>query len=153
MTQVKFIKPVNRLASRLGSTGLSRPSAIAQADTNIKSIRDDILAYIDSNIALLDVIVSRCNDGTAPALATLYEPSNAVAGTAGTAGLVPLGRAAYSLCQLLANGEQSGCYSLPAIKLHLDGMRLLRRFSSPDQDADAALILENLAKLIANVTS
>jgi hypothetical protein len=152
MTQAQFTKPVNRLAWRVGK-GVSRPTAIAQADTNLESIRSDVLAYVDSNIAQLDSIFAQCKEGSDPNLARLYEPSNAVAGTAGTVGLAPLGRAAYTLCQLLANGEQSGVYSLPAIKLHLDGMRLLRRFSSPEQDAAAAEILENLVKLIASVKS
>jgi hypothetical protein len=150
MTQAQFTKPVNRLAWRVGK-GVSRPAAVAQADTNLESIRDEVLAYVDGNIAELEALFAGCERAPDPDLARLYEPSNAVAGTAGTAGLAPLGRAAYSLCQLLANSEQSGVYSRPAIKLHLDGMRLLRRFSSPEQDAAAAVILVNLAKLIASV--
>jgi hypothetical protein len=151
MTQAKFTKPVNRLASRVGSKGLSRPAAVAQAGANLDSIRDDILAYVDRHLAEMEAIAAGCEDGADPALAGLYDPSNAVAGTAGTAGLAPLGKAAYSLCHLVANGDQHGVYSLPAIKLHLDAMRLLRRFSSPDQDREAAVILENLAKLVASV--
>jgi len=152
MTEASFIKPPNRLASRVGK-GMSRPTALARADENLDSIRDDILAYVDRNLTELDAIFAGCAGASDPALATLYDPSNTIAGTAGTIGLVPLGKAAYNLCELIAGGEMSGAYNLPAIKLHLDGMRLLRRFSSPEHDNDADLILQNLAKLITHVKS
>jgi hypothetical protein len=147
-----FSTPPNPLAKRVGSKGVSRASAIEQAEANIVSMRDDGLAYVDQNLDVLNATFASPPADPSKAVENLYDASNAIAGTAALFGNAPLGAAAYSLCQLLSYADPSTGWNSAAVKAHLDGMQMLRRFGGGGHDEAAKVILDNLARLLAHLS-
>jgi len=150
---VKFRKPINRLAWRVGQKGVSRSDAIARATANVETMRDEGLLYIDSNLDRLEVLMSAARRGERPSLRELYESSDAIGGTAGVFGLPALGKAAFSLCELLSQFEELADWKPEAVEVHINGMRILRRLSLSEDEANVALMLKDLAKLTARAVS
>jgi hypothetical protein len=150
---VRFIKPQNRLAWRAGKKGLSRSQAVFQAGVNINTIREPTIAYIDENIDALHELFGVALTTREPPMQALYDASNAIAGTAALFGLDALGKGAFSLCEVLAYLEDSGRWSAPAVKVHLEGLRLMRQLQPGSGDEAAAMILDNLAALLAHISA
>jgi hypothetical protein len=146
----KFTAPVNRLKWRVSDKGVSRSDAVRQAERNLTSIKDEGLAFVDQSLDQLERLFAASktlSDEVAPAL---YETSNAIAGIAAVFGLEAMGKAAYSLCELLAGFETSGLFSRQAVKAHLDAMRILRSLSSAN-GKQAAVLLDNLSRLVSHL--
>ena len=147
-----FSTPPNRLAKRVGVKGVSRSSAIEQAEANIVSMRDDGLAYIDQNLEILNATFAAPPSDPAKAVEAFYDASNSIAGTAALFGNAALGSAAYSLCQLLSYADPAVGWNQAAVKAHLDGMQMLRRFGEGGNNEAAKVILDNLARLLAHLS-
>ncbi len=113
-------------------------------------MRDDGVAYIDENLEILNSTFLSLPDGPADVIEKLYEASDSIAGTAALFGFNSLGKAAYSLCQLLSYADRGAGLNRPAVKAHLDGMQMLRRFADADPAA-TKMILDNLSRLLAHL--
>lgn len=148
--EAKFSKPTNRLAWRVGDKGLSRAEAVSQAEKNLKSISHAGLAVLDENLDQLECLFAAAQPRPETALQDMYATSNAIAGVAGVFDLANLGRAAYSLCDLLAGFETSGAFNASAVRAHLDALRVLRRLP-PNARAEAGALLANLTQLVKHM--
>jgi hypothetical protein len=148
---VKFSKPNNRLAARIGRKGVSRDEATASALVNVETLREPTVDYIDENLSYI-VTNYRTYENTARPIGPLYEASNAIAGTAALFGLDALGKGAFSFCALLCCLEKHQSWNAAAVQVHVDGMRMMRQFKSNGSQHEAELILDNLAKLLTHVS-
>jgi hypothetical protein len=146
-----FTQPVNRLAKRIGNKGVGRPQAIAAADENIESIREEAVADIDEQLSQINRLFSSWAPGATPPVEPLYEASDMIAGSAGVFGLPHLGTAAYSLCELLTFQDDPSKINREAVKVHLDAMHVIRLVSNRGQDEAIDTILNDLASLLRHV--
>jgi hypothetical protein len=146
-----FSTPPNRLAKMVGSKGVSRSSAIQQAQANLVSMRDEGVAYINLNLDGLNAAFLSPTDDQAKQVETLYEFSDSISGTASLFGLADLGKAAYSLCQLLSYSDPEKGFNRAAVKAHLDGMQVLRKAADGGDVAEGKIILRNLSQLVAHL--
>lgn len=126
MSIVKVIPYVNRLAKVVAIPGGKRiGEAVADANANILTIKEPCLEALDANIARIRDLAATPAPDTA-ALEEIYECSNEAVGLAGLFGLADLGRAAYSLCELIDSRPSGEGVGRQALDVHIDGLRLLR---------------------------
>jgi hypothetical protein len=144
-----FSTPPNRLAQRVGTKGVSRSTAIQQAQANLVSMREEGIAYIDVNLDGLNASFADPAAEPAKQAETLYELSDAISSTASLFGFADLGKAAYSLCQLLSAADPEKGFNRAAVKAHLDGMQILRKSTEGADAAASNVILQNLTQLVA----
>ncbi len=126
MSLVRRINHPNRLTHFVNTAdGIPLADAIAAGEAKLAEIKPPGLVYIDAVLAELDA--------KAPAQASeaqverLYRIANELAGVGAVFGLPALGRAAYSLCELLDALRTGGSWNAAAVGVHLDGLRLLRQ--------------------------
>lgn len=144
---VKVIPYVNRLAKAIAVSGGKRVGdAIADANANLLTIQEPCLEA-------LDVILGRIRElAAAPvpdpaALEEIYLRANEAVGLAGLFGLPDLGKAAYSLCELIDSRPAGQGVGRQALDVHVESLRILRL-----GDAVPAVERENMvAGLIAVV--
>jgi uncharacterized protein YuzB (UPF0349 family) len=144
----------NRLAKLIKLPGgKTVAQALADADTNLDSIRDDCLTAVDENIQrLLDSAVAVKADPSPEALAQCYAIANEVFALAGVFGMAQLGKAAYSLCELIDRSRDAGKWSNPAFDAHMNALRLLR-FEPTDADRTVReAVLGGLREVVDAVT-
>jgi chemotaxis protein histidine kinase CheA len=152
MTTVRRYTTPNRLAHFVNTAdGITLADALARADANLEEIRPPSLQRIDEALAELGA--------KAPAAPTpaevdrLYRLANELAGTAAVFGLTGLGRAAYSLCELLDVLKSAPAWNAAAVTVHLEGLRLLRGEDSGALTPEAiAAVLAGLDKVVARVS-
>lgn len=149
MSVVKVIPYVNRLARVVSMPGGKRLiDAIADADANLLTIEEPCLEALDATLARIRLVASQ----DAPdddALEDIYQRANEALGLAGLFGLPDLGKAAYSLCELIdSRAEGKGC-SPQALAVHVDSLRLLRAGDAiPAAERDK--ILAGLSAVVAH---
>ncbi|MEW6596295.1 MAG: hypothetical protein AB1429_02250 [Pseudomonadota bacterium] len=139
MTVIRRMVP-NRLAALVRKPG-GKPiaQAIADAETNLDEIRDACIEALDLILEQMSEVAPKLRDGDDhEALHELYRLSNEVVGIAGVFNLGDVGRAAYSLCDLLDRFDTKGEVSAPALLVHMDSLRLLR-LGLPDGEVDRIL--------------
>ena len=125
MSMVKRFAPPNRLAHFVNTAdGITLAEALARADANLDEIRPPSLERIDE--ALAELGAKAPPHPSSAQVERIYGLANELAGTAGVFGLTGLGRAAYSLCELLDGMKGPGGWNAGAVTVHLDGLRLLR---------------------------
>ena len=147
-----FSRPKNNLAWRAGRKGVSRTEAVARADGKVEEIRAESLAYIDANLESLTRLMAAAAVEP-PSIEKLYDAGAAIADTAGVFGLAPMGRAAHSLCELLSQFEQAGCWKPEPVQLHVSALLVLRRGPASDSDPAAEKLLKDLSLMLAHLTS
>ena len=151
MSTVRTRAMPNRLAHFINTAdGVTLPEALAQAEANLQAIRPPGLERIDEVLAELS-----CWSSAQPSpsdVERLYRLANELAGTAGVFGLPTLGRAAYSLCELLDRVQVRG-WNTAAVNVHLNGLRLLRGEGDGSLDAQAAMqVLSGLEQVTGRFT-
>jgi hypothetical protein len=123
---VKVIPYVNRLAKVVSMPGGKRVGdAVADANANLLTIKEPCLEALDAILARIREIGATGNPG-APVLEEIYERANEAVGLAGVFGLPDLGKAAYSLCELIDSRPAGEGCSRQALDVHIDSLRLLR---------------------------
>jgi hypothetical protein len=146
MTEVRKFHPEVRLKKLLSEAGgITAGQALDRANDGIESIREDCLAAVDGKLTQLSTLLT--TEGERRGLA-MYKCANEVFAEAGVFGLAELSAAAHSLCSLLANVDEARL-PRPAIQVHIDAMRALRRPDvAGDKNARAAVLsgLRGLAK-------
>ena len=142
--------PANRLAAQVRRPGgLSVADALQAAHDNLKSVQAECLAAMDIALADIDAVVARCRREPAPAdLDALYTRANEVLEIAGVFGMQELGDAAFSLCDLVDRFRTFERWNLPALEVHLQGLRALRAAAGID-DAATGAVLDGLRQVAA----
>ena len=151
MSLVRRLSIPNRLAQFVNTAdGMPLAEALARADANLEMIRPPSVEHID---ALLAELGAKAADKPSPAeVERLYRVANELAGLGGVFGLGALGRAAYSLCELLDGLRVSG-WNAAAVTVHLEGLRLLRHEDSGAVPPEAiAAVLAGLDKVVARIS-
>jgi hypothetical protein len=124
----------NRLAKSMTAPGgLTASEALRRATKAVEEVRDPTLAHIDSNLREIYGIGEALKTAAGyddDALRRIYLCANQVVAMGGVFGLDDLGKAAYSLCELVSRFQSSEQMQWKLIEVHLDGLRLLR---APDQ--------------------
>jgi hypothetical protein len=148
---VVLLKTQNKLTARRGK-GMTRDAAVERAEANVETLREKGVARIDELLESIQVLHESFRDDPATGLKPLYDASNVVGGLAPVFGFQALGAAAYSLCELLSHFEDGLAVNLDAVKIHVDGMTVLRKqdLTGPDE---AAAIADHMARLVAHVVN
>jgi hypothetical protein len=148
----KVFKYENRLAGSLVTKGgLSAGDAVRQAEAAVEQVRQPTIAAIDEALAEILALGEQLQSGAdARALDRMYDCGNRVVALGGVFGLDDLGKAAYSLCELISQFQSLGRFQWAMIRVHLDGLKLLRR---PDEHAPEAReqVLAGLRQIAASV--
>ncbi|MGH6957986.1 MAG: hypothetical protein ACREEW_15075 [Caulobacteraceae bacterium] len=152
MKTAKTFKYENRLAGALVSKGgLSVGEAMRAAETQVEVMREPTIADIDARLAEIDSLSERVRaEADQAALDAIYAASNRIVALGGVFGLGELGKAAYSLCELVSRMERPGPESWPLIAVHLNGLRLLRNPDAHSQ-AQRADVLKGLAQVASSI--
>ncbi len=144
---VQWQNPLTALTAKPG--GVRVGAALGKAEQNLALIRDDCVASLD---ALLAELLSLCGRGGPPpsdeVRGEIYRISNEIHGIAGVFDLPELGRAAYSLCELVDRLATLGRWHQASVDVHLSALQLLRK---PGSAADPANLLERLRALVAQI--
>ena len=150
MTAVTYIRRENRLGKALGKPGgISFAKATEAAEANLASIRDEGVADVDRNMALLNrcAIIAAMPDSPPSARREVYAHANAIAGVAGCFGLSEVSEAAFSLCELTDGLIHADRWSADAVSVHLSAMAMLRSPDLSGGEATRRAILKGLAEL------
>jgi hypothetical protein len=151
---VKRIYPKHRLREFIGHRhGKRRSELVAAATTNLNSIRTASLVEVGALVERIQQLGEVLRREADPAKAQeVYDLSNEICGIAGAFGLIHLGKAAYSLCDLLDRLGAAKKWNWPAIQVHLDGIQTLRTHASgSDQEAVRDAVIDGLVKVVAHV--
>lgn len=152
MSTVRTTFPENNFAKLVRKPGgVTLADALARAQANLDSIKDDSVAYVDGRLAEIDALLAGCESRLdEDRLRGAYDLANDVVGVAGVCGLGPVGEAAYSLCGLLDLFAQGGGWDDRAIAVHLDAFRLLRRHG--DEAEVAQTVLDGLKTVVEHTS-
>lgn len=122
----------NRLAkSMVTRGGMTAAEAMKAAQAAVEEVREPTIAEIDANLAEIYGLCDQLKDGTdEAALKRMYVCANRVVAMGGVFGLGELGKAAYSLCELVSRFQTLDRFQWSMIRVHMDGLRLLR---TPDE--------------------
>ena len=138
----------NRLGTKIRKLGgIKADKAVEDAQSNLLTIRDEIVEELDRHLALINEAAERARKDEPGARAAVYEHAKMIAGLAGNGGLPEAGEAAFHLCELTDLCIMQKTWNVEAVALHLGAMALLR---SPAAAGDPALrrsVLDGLAKM------
>jgi hypothetical protein len=148
----KVFKYENRLAGSLVSKGgMTAAEAVRSAEAAVEEVREPTIAEIDVSLREIYALGDQLQAGTdEEALKRMYVCANRVVAMGGVFGLADLGKAAYSLCELVSRFQTLDRFQWPLIRVHLDGLKLLR---NPDDHAAPAReqVLTGLRQVAASV--
>ena len=152
MTQhpnVRKFAATNRLAELIVLPGgKTVREALDDAQTAVEQYRPEVIDDIDARIAELE----RLSTEASPSAETMYRASAGVIEHAGLFGLGHVGRAAYSLCELVDRLQQRGTWDAAAVAVHVGSMRLLRDMGeNPEAESGAGELLAGLHAVVAKV--
>ena len=151
-TPVRHFKPTNRLASMIRLPGgKTVQEAIQAAQAAVEHYRPEVVSDIDAAIAELERLSTRPAPG-APEHERVYRISSSVLDHAGLFDLEDVGRAAYSLCELVDRMQERGVWDASAVTVHVGSMRLLREMGQGDP-LQRAELLRGLAAVVAKFSA
>ena len=131
MNPGKTFKYENRLAkSVVAKGGMSAAEALSRAQQAVEEVREPTIAEIDSNLAQIYALGARLEAAAGEdeeAMQQMYICANRVVAMGGVFGLGELGKAAYSLCELVSRFQTLDRFTWSMIRVHVDGLRLLRQ--------------------------
>jgi hypothetical protein len=120
----------NRLAKSVSSRGgMTAAEALSRAQAAVEEVREPSLAEIDSSLKQIYELGDQMEAADAAdeeALQRMYVCANRVVAMGGVFGLAELGKAAYSLCELISRFQTLDRFNYKMIRVHQDGLRLLR---------------------------
>ena len=128
-------KLANPLASILGyKRGLSLEAAAAAAEANLARIQDNCLASLDQALGVIYRQLPELYGAQSRAHAeAVYHAANQVLSLGAHCKLAALGKAAFSLCELIDRSRATEHWSRAALETHLQALKLLRQ---PPANAD-----------------
>jgi hypothetical protein len=151
MSQVRFSYPENRMKKLLEEPGgLTQRDALGRAHQNIGMIRHEIVAEVERNIAELTKAAARAAQDAEDMSARrdLYTHANVVVGLAGSCGLDDVGKAAFSLCELV-DRYGTDRWDAAYVAVHLNALSALGEGKGTPQSR--AAILDGLNQVVARV--
>ena len=152
MSTGKVFKYENRLAASLvAKGGMTAQEAVRSAEVAVEEVREPSIAEIDSSLGEIYALGAGLQSGAdEDAMRKMYVCANRVVALGGVFGLSDLGKAAYSLCELVSRFQTSGRFQWSMIRVHLDGLKLLR---APDDHPAQAReeVLAGLRQVAASV--
>ncbi len=145
---VRHIPVKNRLAALIKMPGGKKlKDALSDAERNLETVKADCVSQIDALVGEIQTLASGAGDPDLAARERLYDLGNQIVSLAGTFGMSGLGRAAYSLCELIdVTLDADGC-PRGEIRVHAESLQLLRHAERLGEAGEAA-VLEGLAKII-----
>lgn len=146
-TTAQVIRVPNTLASKVGGRfGSIDPAAIARAEAALKSLSGNFAAWLDEEIAKLDLANQQILDEgpTIAAMDTLYLRAHDLKGLGTTYEYPLVSRIASSLCKLIEDKSKRGIASVPLVEAHIQGIKAAVRgqIKTDDHPVGAALIAE-----------
>ena len=150
----KTVAPLAGLIHQPG--GLTVKEAVQAAEAGM----DELKPYAAAEIGKLvrDLLAVGAASLTTKDLATrstmlqdLYRLSNTIVGVAAPFGWKGLGVIAYSLCDLVDRLRSAGRWNAPALRIHLDGMRLMHE--TPREEAEVDAMRLALSVMIGRIES
>jgi hypothetical protein len=118
--------------------------AVADAEAAIEAFRPEVIEDIDAMIVKLEQLSKQ----ERPDADVVYRCSAGIIDHAGLFGLGDVGRAAYSLCELVDRLRERGTWDTAAVAVHVGSMRLLR--DMPDGEPAARThLLSGLQAVVA----
>ena len=151
VTPVRHFKPTNRLASMIRLPGGKTVGhAIEAAQAAIEHYRPEVVSDIDAAIVELERLSTRPVPSPTDR-DSVYAISSSVLEHAGLFDLEDVGRAAYSLCELVDRMQERGVWDAKAVVVHVGSMRLLREMGQ-DDPLHRAELLRGLAAVVAKVS-
>jgi hypothetical protein len=134
---VRKFAATNRLAEMIGLPGGSTVGdALAGAEAAIERYRPEVVKDIDARIGELEDLAAQ----TTPDPKSLYRTAAGIIEHAGLFGMGDLGKAAYSLCELVDRLEQRGVWDTASVEVHIGAMHLLRNLPENDGGQRARLL-------------
>ena len=108
---VRHIPVKNRLATLIKMPGGKKlKDALSDAERNLETVKADCISQIDALVGEIQTLASGAGDPDLAARERLYDLGNQIVSLAGTFGMSGLGRAAYSLCELIdVTLDTGGC--------------------------------------------
>jgi hypothetical protein len=145
---VRHIAVKNRLASLIKLPGGKKlKDALADAQRNLDVVKPECVNRIDELLAEIQLLSSGAGDPDAAVRERLYDLANQIVSLAGTFGLAGVGRAAYSLCELIDCTLDTGGCARGEVLVHIESLQLLRHPERLGAAGEAA-VLDGLAKII-----
>lgn len=136
---------LTRLIAREG--GLTVAEAVQRADAAVALHAPAYAQGVDGGLAQISAALAAGAPTGPEQLDVIYRAADSIVGLAGPAGLHELGRAAYSLCELVQRFRDGAVFKAAAVQVHLDAMAVFRR-PPPDQEAVTRSVMEGLAKVV-----
>ena len=134
---VRKFAATNRLAEMIGLPGgKSARDAVEQATSAIEQYRPEAVSDIDAWIGELEALSAQ----SSPEPQTIYRLSAGIIEHAGLFGLGDVGRAAYSLCELVDRLQQRGTWDRASVAVHVGSMRLLQTLPAGEEVQRARLL-------------
>jgi chemotaxis protein histidine kinase CheA len=152
VTEIAIPAHVKRFANLVNRPGgQTAEEAIGAASANLETIRDRVVAAIDTTVQQMQALGVLLHAGSDPAaVEEMYKLANTVVGLAGTAGLGSLGDVSYSLCELIDRLRMARIWNIQAIQLHLDALRRLQN-TAPGEQAAAQAVTDALRRVVARI--
>lgn len=151
MSVARFIPHVNKLGKAMSGPGGKKVSqALADADTAIQEIAPPCVEAIDEALAVI-VQTARSGEITSETLQVLYENANQINALGALFGLAPMGKAAWSLCDLVDLCEANPPSAKAAIEAHVRSLQLLRAAGDTLSAEEQGAVLAGLERLIAHI--
>ena len=151
MSAVRFIPNMSRLAKAMtGPGGKLVSEAIDDADAGLKLLTPPGVGAIDSALDAILATVAAPGPLTAEMRETVYREVNHINATGALFGLAGMGKAAWSLCEVIDLLETDLPSGRPAIDAHVRSLRILRSGELlPAAEGEA--LLAGLASLLAHI--
>lgn len=143
-----------RVPNRLGKLlqmpgGISREDALQAAGDRVESLRSKFLAAIPGEMASLEAILARGGGKTVSAadLQEMLSVAGQVLTLSGTYGLTRLDTVVKRFCDLAMGMIDKKLDPAAPIAVHLSAMRLVSPGAAELSDAEAAHVLDGLARI------
>jgi hypothetical protein len=151
MSVVRFIPNINRLAkAMMGPGGKPQSEAISDAEAAVQILAPPGVEAIDDALDAILAVVAKPGPLTPDMRESLYREANQINALGALFGLNKMGKAAWSLCEVLDLLEVDLPSGRPAIDNHVRSLQILRTGPLlPEGEADA--LLAGLASLLEHI--
>lgn len=149
MAVITHARAKSRLAKMIDSPGgLSVGMALARANANIESKRDEAMAVIEVQIAVLEAVLPPTNlEEQIGRLNEAYRAANAVIDAASPFELPDLCNAACGLCDLIDGATADQTFDWRIVTVHARSLRLLQTLPV-GETAARTMVLDSLKMVV-----
>lgn len=139
---VKTIFWENRLTKAIRKPGgVTLDEALDRAQSNLGSVKDQCLAALDEKLPQFkSFLATPAPEDRAARLKALYDLCSDVLNVANPAGFEPIGKAAYSLCDLTDRMQARPSDEWAPVVVHVETIGLLRGALAGDEAGSQALL-------------